>query len=192
MFRRRVIAFLIEQDLLPRDRAEMLLSWKHSGFSLQSLSPGRARGARGPRADGPLHPAQPVLDRQDALRTGAGSVLYRSRMKKKQGGNFAALSSTDFIAAVTSISRTRVSSWCAITAGIRTRLAVSGQNGSRHRSGTAWNRSNRIVRPPPPSGAGSLRKYGNPALDLPRLRGRDESRLLHRRPPRRREDSAAS
>ena len=32
---------------------------------------------------------------------GAGSVLYRSRMNKKQGGNFAALSPTDFIAAVT-------------------------------------------------------------------------------------------
>jgi hypothetical protein len=32
---------------------------------------------------------------------GAGSVLYRSRMNKKQGGNFAALSPTDFIAAIT-------------------------------------------------------------------------------------------
>ena len=32
---------------------------------------------------------------------GVGSVLYRSRMNKKQGGNFAALSPTDFIAAVT-------------------------------------------------------------------------------------------
>jgi hypothetical protein len=53
---------------------------------------GSASGARGPRADGPLHPAQPVLDRQDALRTAAGSALYRSRMNKKQGGNLAALS----------------------------------------------------------------------------------------------------
>ena len=34
MFRRRVIAFLVDQGLLPRDRAEMLLSWQHSGFSL--------------------------------------------------------------------------------------------------------------------------------------------------------------
>ena len=34
MFRRRVIAFLVDQELLPRDRAEMLLSWQHSGFSL--------------------------------------------------------------------------------------------------------------------------------------------------------------
>ncbi len=32
---------------------------------------------------------------------GAGSVLYRSRMNKKQRDNFAALSPTDFIAAVT-------------------------------------------------------------------------------------------
>ena len=40
---------------------------------------------------------------------GAGSVLYRSRMNKKQGGNFAALSPTDFIAAVTQhISRQRL------------------------------------------------------------------------------------
>ena len=28
MFRRRVIAFLVDQELLPRDRAEMLLSWR--------------------------------------------------------------------------------------------------------------------------------------------------------------------
>ena len=56
MFRRRVIAFLVDQELLPRDRAEMLLSW-HSGFSLHraSLWPGRlvakvsfSRTARGP------------------------------------------------------------------------------------------------------------------------------------------------
>jgi hypothetical protein len=37
--------------------------------------------------------------------------------------------------------------WCAITASIRTRLAVSGQNGSGQRSGTARHRPNRIVRP---------------------------------------------
>ena len=34
MFRRQVITFLVDQELLPRDRAEMLLSWQHSGFSL--------------------------------------------------------------------------------------------------------------------------------------------------------------
>ena len=33
--------------------------------------------------------------------TGAGSVLYRSRMNKKQDGDFAALPPTDFIAEVT-------------------------------------------------------------------------------------------
>ena len=35
MFRRRVIAFLVDQELLPRDRAEMLLSWPHSGFNIK-------------------------------------------------------------------------------------------------------------------------------------------------------------
>jgi hypothetical protein len=110
MLRRRVIAFLIEQDLLPGDRAEMLLP---GSLRVQppSVSPGRARGARAPRPDGPLHPAQPVLDTKMHFEPGAGSVLYRSRTNKKQGGNFAARSPSDFIAGLLSISRTGVSSW---------------------------------------------------------------------------------
>jgi hypothetical protein len=43
------------------------------------------------------HRGQPI----GFVEPGAGSVLCRSRMNKKQGGNFAALSPTDFIAAVT-------------------------------------------------------------------------------------------
>ena len=41
MFRRRVIAFLVDQELLPRDRAEMLLSWRHSGLQPAPLPPRR-------------------------------------------------------------------------------------------------------------------------------------------------------
>ena len=43
MFRRRVIAFLVDQELLPRDRAEMLLSWQHSGTDLAAATLGQIR-----------------------------------------------------------------------------------------------------------------------------------------------------
>jgi hypothetical protein len=160
IFRRRVIAFLIEQNL-PRARAEMLLSWKHSGFSLHRSRP-VARGARGPRADGPLHPAQPILDRQDALRTGGGERPLPSRMNKKQGGNFGALSPTDFIAAVTQHIPDKGFQLVRY-------LQLVFEQGSRCPGKTgagrvrdARPRPNWIVRPPPPSGAGSFRRYGNP------------------------------
>jgi len=101
MFRRRVIAFLVDQELLPRDRAEMLLSWQHSGFSLH-----RSRRVGHEEREDLEQIARYILRNPFStakmhFEPGAGSVLYRSRMNKKQGGNFAALSPTDFIAAVT-------------------------------------------------------------------------------------------
>ena len=42
-FRRRVIALLVDQELLPRDRAEMLLSWQHSGTDLAAATLGQIR-----------------------------------------------------------------------------------------------------------------------------------------------------
>jgi hypothetical protein len=101
MFRRRVIAFLEDQELLPRDRAEMLLSWQHSGFSLH-----RSRRVGHEEREDLEQIARYILRNPFStakmpFEPGAGSVLYRSRMNKKQGGNFAALSPTDFIAAVT-------------------------------------------------------------------------------------------
>jgi hypothetical protein len=92
---------LVDQDLLPRDRAEMLLSWKHSGFSLH-----RSRQVEPEEREDLEQMARYILRNPFStakmhFEPGARSVLYRSRMNKKQGGNFAALSPTDFIAAVT-------------------------------------------------------------------------------------------
>ena len=101
MFRRRVIAFLVDQELLPRDRAEMLLSWQHSGFSLhRSRRVGHEEREDLEQIDRYIL-RNPFSTAKMHFEPGAGSVLYRSRMNKKQGGNFAALSPTDFIAAVT-------------------------------------------------------------------------------------------
>jgi hypothetical protein len=65
------------------------------------------------------------------------------------------------------ISRTGVSSWCSIMAGIRTRLAVSGQKGSRHRSGTARHRSNRSSVHLHPIAPALCEDMGIRFLDLP-------------------------
>ena len=90
-----------DQELLPRDRAEMLLSWQHSGFSLH-----RSRRVGHEEREDLEQIARYILRNPFStakmhFEPGAGSVLYRSRMNKKQGGNFAALSPTDFIGAVT-------------------------------------------------------------------------------------------
>jgi Putative transposase len=94
---------------------------------------------------------------------GAGSVLYRSRMNTKQGGNFAARSPTDFIAAVSQHIPDKGFQLSAL-------LRLEFEQGSRCPGKTGactgpgrWHRPNRIVRPPPPSGTGSLRRYGNPS-----------------------------
>ena len=126
------------------------------------------------------------------FKPGAGSVLYRSRMNKKQGGNFAALSPTDFIAAVTQhipdkgFQLVRYYGWYSNKA--RGCPAKTGAGTGPGRRGTARTGSSAHLRPVAPAHCEDM---GIRSLDLPRLRGRDESRLLHRR-PRRREDSAAS
>ena len=69
MFRRRVIAFLVDQELLPRDRAEMLLSWQHSGFSLHCSRRVGIRKSRRPRRL-LVTSCATRYDGEDALRAG--------------------------------------------------------------------------------------------------------------------------
>ena len=83
---------------------------------------------------------------------GAGSVLYRSRMNKKQGGNFAALSPTDFIAAVIQhipdkgFQLVRYDGWYS------NRLGAFAPRRARRKPKTLLKAMSRIVRPPRPSG----------------------------------------
>jgi Putative transposase len=159
MFRRRVITFLVDQELLPRDRAEMLLSWQHSGFSLhrsrrvgleerEDLEQIARYILRNPFSTAKMH-----------FEPGAGSVLYRSRMNKKQGGNFAALSPTDF---TPNTFPTKASSSCATTVGIPTRLGAFAPRRARRKPKTLLKAMSRIVRPPRPSGGGSSPRSGRP------------------------------
>ncbi len=154
MFRRRVNAFLVEQELLPRDRAEMLLSWQHSGFSLhrsRRVEPGEREDLeqmaryilRNPFSTAKMH-----------FEPGAGSVLYRSRMNKEQGGNFAALSPSDFIAAVTQHIPDKVSSSCATTAGTRTRPGAFAPRQAQPRTKAPLKAMSRI----PPSTSAQWRR----------------------------------
>ncbi len=184
MFRRRVNAFLVEQELLPRDRAEMLLSWQHSGFSLhrsRRVEPGEREDLeqmaryilRNPFSTAKMH-----------FEPGAGSVLYRSRMNKEQGGNFAALSPSDFIAAVTQHIPDKVSSSCATTAGTRTRPGAFAPRQAQPRTKAPLKAMSRIPRQPPPVAAAHRQDLGSRSAHLPRLWRGDEDHRLHRRGPR--------
>ena len=83
-------------------------------------------------------------------------------MNKKQGGNFAALSPTDFIAAVTQhipdkgFQLVRYYGWYSNKArGVRAKTA-------RRKPKTLLKAMSRIVRPPRPSGGGSSPGSGRP------------------------------
>jgi hypothetical protein len=193
MFRRRVIAFLEDQELLPRDRAEMLLSWQHSGFSLH-----RSRRVGHEEREDLEQIARYILPNPFStakmpFEPGAGSVLYRSRMNKKQGGNFAALSPTDFIAAVTQhipdkgFQLVRYYGWYSHKArGVRAKTGAAqaedsaqGHEPDRAPTSAQWRRL--------------IAKIGEAdPLTCPRLRGRIEDSGLHRGGPRHRKNSQAS
>ena len=84
-------------------------------------------------------------------------------MNKKQGGNFAALSPTDFIAAVTQhifdkgFLLVRYYGWYSHKAPGRSR-----QDGPRRKPKTLLKAMSRILRPPRPSGGGSSPRSGRP------------------------------
>ena len=159
MFRRRVIAFLVDQELLPRDRAEMLLSWQHSGFSLHRSRRVGHEEREDPRADCPLYPAQPVLDGEDALRAGCRQCPLPLTHEQEAGRQLRG-------ALAHRLHRgghpSTFPSSCATTLGIPTRLGAFAPRRARRKPKTLLKAMSRIVRPPRPSGGGSSPRSGRP------------------------------
>ena len=101
LFRARIIAFLVGEGLLPPERAQMLWSWKHSGFNAhrsQRVQPHQREDLerlaqyiiRNPFAIEKMHP-DPA----------SGTIIYRSGMNPKINRNFEIFTPCDFIAAIT-------------------------------------------------------------------------------------------
>ena len=101
LFRVRTIAFLVGEGLLPSERAQMLWSWKHSGFNAhrrQRVHPHQREDLerlaqyiiRNPFSVEKMHP-DPA----------GGTIIYRSGMNPKIKRNFEIFTPSDFIAAIT-------------------------------------------------------------------------------------------
>jgi hypothetical protein len=101
LFRARTIAFLLDEGLLPPDRARMLLGWKHSGFCVHCSQRVQSHQKedlerlaqyiiRNPFSVEKMHPDPKT-----------GTIIYRSGMNPKIRRNFEIFTPCDFIAAIT-------------------------------------------------------------------------------------------
>ena len=106
LFRARMITFLVEKDLLPPDRAQMLRGWVHSGFHVH-----RSRRVMQDEREDLERLAQYIIrnpfsvEKMQVQRPGGASpdstIIYRSDMNEKIHRNFEIFSPCDFIAAIT-------------------------------------------------------------------------------------------
>ena len=101
LFRARVITFLVDQGLLPTDRAQMLRGWVHSGFNVH-----RSRRVQPDEREDLERLAQYIIrnpfsvEKMQVNHPG-GSIIYQSGMSEKIHRNFEVFSPCDFIAAIT-------------------------------------------------------------------------------------------
>jgi hypothetical protein len=106
LFRVKVITFLVEQGLLPSERARMLRGWKHSGFNVhrsRRIGPDEYDDLeriaqyviRNPFSVAKMQPIPPSLSDPD------GAIIYKSAMNPKIQRNFEVSSPCEFIATIT-------------------------------------------------------------------------------------------
>lgn len=101
MFRVRVIKMLVEEELLAKELARKLLSWKHSGFSVHNGKPIKRNDIEGLKRVAQYIIRNPFSEQKMTYNQENGTVIYRSRMHAKTKRNFEIFSAEDFIAAIT-------------------------------------------------------------------------------------------
>ena len=100
-FRRRLLALFLQRGLIERDRAEGLLCWKNSGFSLdgsivlRATDPAAMERLAQYMARPPISLGKVTLEEQD------GKVLFHTSFNPYFGENLKLFAVTDFIAELT-------------------------------------------------------------------------------------------
>jgi hypothetical protein len=154
LFQARVLEWLVELKLLPPERAQILRSWKHTGFNVHA-------GERVPfenQAD--LEKlAQYVLRNpfsvdKMTMEAPGDIIIYRSRMNPKINRNFEVFTAPDFLAAITNhipnknCQMLRYYGW--YSNKMRGQRAKEGPQELGHQVATA-KPTRQIIRIPPPS-----------------------------------------
>ena len=83
MFRVRVIKMLVEEELLAKELARKLLSWKHSGFSVHNGKPIKRNDIDGLKRVAQYIIRNPFSEQKMTYNQENGTVIYRSRMHAK-------------------------------------------------------------------------------------------------------------
>ena len=100
-FRNRVIAMLLKKELLPAERARMLLSWVHSGFNVHHSRRIWPKERTDLEAIAQYIIRNPFAEDKMTVDTRTGLVTYRSKTNIKHKRNYEEFSSVDFIARIT-------------------------------------------------------------------------------------------
>jgi len=101
LFRARTIAFLVKEGLLPPERAQMLLGWKHSGFCVH-----RSKRVQPRQREDLERLAQYIIRNPFSVEkmypdSTTGTIIYHSGMNPKIRRNFEIFTPCDVIAAIT-------------------------------------------------------------------------------------------
>ncbi len=101
LFRRRVIRYFMEKKLLNEKFARNMLSWKHSGFSVDNsiLIPAKDQKARTGLSQ--YIARHPVSLNKIIYNPEKGKVLYKTKYNDYFGENIQLFTATDFIGALT-------------------------------------------------------------------------------------------
>jgi len=100
-FRNRVIAMLVKKELLPAERARMLLSWVHSGFNVHHSRRIWPKERIDLEAIAQYIIRNPFAEDKMTVDPRTGLVTYRSKTNIKHKRNYEEFSSVDFIARIT-------------------------------------------------------------------------------------------
>jgi len=101
LFRAKVLKLLVQLQLLPLERVQVLLSWKHSGFNVHhgDLVPPENKAELEKLAQYILR--NPFSVEKMTMESPGDTVIYRSRLNAKINRNFEVFTPTDFLAAIT-------------------------------------------------------------------------------------------
>lgn len=101
LFRAHVLKLLVDLKLLPPERVQVLLSWKHSGFNVHSGEPVPPENKAQLEQLAQYILRNPFSVEKMTLESPTDTVIYRSRLNPKINRNFQVFTPTDFLAAIT-------------------------------------------------------------------------------------------
>ena len=100
-FRRRIVEYFVEKELLNKDFARNLLSWRHSGFSVDNSVQIVADDHKAREGLAQYISRHPVSLKKIIYVPAQGKVIYKTKYNQYFGENIKLITAVDFIALLT-------------------------------------------------------------------------------------------